>query len=103
MATDKLIDIKILIFPGILAICAIVALTWFPPQITQQEAELNPTEIPVLEPSEIPDTIQTPATTPISETEPVNASEDALEPNINLDENIQQNQEDNPIIEQHAV
>lgn len=72
MATDRPIDVKILIFPGILAVCAMVALTWFPPKIAQQEAVLSPTEIPMASPVEIPDAIQTPAT----EIEPVNTSED---------------------------
>jgi hypothetical protein len=82
MATDKPIDVKILIFPGILAVCAMVALTWFPPKIAQQEAVLSPTEIPVAIPTEIPNAIQAPAT----EIEPVNTSGD----NLNLLNNDQE-------------
>lgn len=86
MATDNPIDIKILIFPSILAICAMIALTWFPPKIAQQEAVLDPSEapaeapitspveMPVIDTIEAPDTIQT--LTSVPEAESVNAQND---------------------------
>jgi hypothetical protein len=103
MATDKPINIKILIFPSILAICAMVALTWFPPKIAQQEAVLSPTEIPDLNPTEVPDTIQKPTMTPISETEPVSIRGDLLELNIGKSKNNEENQSSHLTIEQHAL
>jgi hypothetical protein len=81
MATDtnKPIDIKILIFPSVLAVCAMVALTWFPPKNRQQEAILNPTETQLLNPTEVLDSLQDPNRTPSPEIEPIDMREDILD------------------------
>ncbi len=99
MANDKSIDIKILIFPSILAICAMVALTWFPPKTPQQEAVLSPTDAQLLNPTEVLDAIQTPNRTLSPKIEPVNVREDV----INSTENHQGAQSIYLSIQQHAI
>lgn len=82
MATHEPVNIKALIFPGILAICAMIALIWFPPTISHQDAAINSTEMP--------EDNQMPAPTPSYETESGNMLENDLIPTLKTKEKTKQ-------------